>query len=89
MAEFPDPLVGASRIDPVRLGHALAVRGKSWTDLTRGEHRLNATTVTKLRKGGAVGDFHPSTLRTLGLWLQANPPMPELSDVVVPMDGAA
>jgi hypothetical protein len=69
----------SAHIDPRRLARALAVRGKEWSDLTRGQHRLNATTVTKLRRGQHV---RASTVLKLGSWLKDTPIDPQLDAIV-------
>ena len=76
----------AEIVDPVRLGRELRVRGKDWMDLSRGPHRLNPTTIGRLRHRRPVST---RTLRTLALWLRSTPVLSELEAILAPAEGAA
>jgi hypothetical protein len=88
-----------ARIDPRLLAYELAIRGRSWTDLTRCpagcppgratcRHRVNSSTVTRIRKGE---DVSPGTKLKLGRWLRDAPVDRELVAVTAKpvLQGAA
>jgi hypothetical protein len=91
------PMTTTSRIDPRLLAYELAIRGRSWTDLTRCpascppgicRHRVNSSTVTKIRKGE---DISPGTKLKIGRWLRDAPVDRELASVTAKpsLEGAA
>jgi len=73
-------------VSPRLLAYELARRGKGWVDLSRGEHRLNPTTVGKLRHRLHVT---AATRLRLGQWLAATPVLPELDAVLSRPESAA
>ena len=80
--------VPPTRINAQALARELAVRGCGWIHLTKGPHRLNSSTVTKLKRGCLVDELHPATLTKLAVWLRETPKVRDLTVIISePVEG--
>lgn len=86
MAIVAESVTNDATISPRLLDYELKRRGCDWSDLSRGEHRVNASTVTKLRARQPV---RAAVLLRIGRWLAATPVIAELDAVLERPEQAA